>query len=69
MKALAEYLKRTGLTQTDFAARVGVSQPTVWNLIHGKHSASAEVLMRISRETGLTVDRLLALDKRKDHVA
>lgn len=62
MKALGEYLLRTGTTQKAFAPRVGVSQPTLSNLINGVHSASADLLKRISRETGLSVDDLLADD-------
>jgi transcriptional regulator with XRE-family HTH domain len=60
MKALAEYLARTKTTQSAFARRVGVSQPTIWNLVNGEHGASSDLLKRISRETGLSFDELLA---------
>lgn len=60
MKALGEYLVRTGTTQTTLARRVGVSQPTISDLVNGKASASARVLRRISMATGLSVDELLA---------
>jgi transcriptional regulator with XRE-family HTH domain len=60
MRALADYLVRTQTTQAAFARKVRVSQPTIWNLINGKHSASVALLRRISRETGLSTDELLA---------
>ena len=60
MKALRNYLERTQTTQSAFAERLGVSQPTVANLVNGVHSASAKLLKRIARETGLSVDELLA---------
>lgn len=60
MQALDSYLKTTQTSQTDFAQRVGVSQPTISDLIRGKHSPSVDLLKRISRETGLSADALLS---------
>jgi transcriptional regulator with XRE-family HTH domain len=60
MKALREYLDRSGITQAAFAKRVGVSQPTVSNWVRGAHSASPATLKRISRATGVPLDALLA---------
>jgi len=63
MRALREYLERTGTTQAAFAKIIGVSQPTIANLVNGVHLASAAVLKRLSQKTGLSVDELLADDK------
>lgn len=60
MKALATYLENTGTSQTEFAKRVGVSQPTISDIIRGVHSPSVDLLKRIAKETRLSVDKLLA---------
>lgn len=62
MKALRSYLERTRTTQAAFAKRVGVSQPTIHNLVNGVHSASSDLLKRIVQETGLSADELLTDD-------
>lgn len=62
MKALGMYIEQTGTTQTAFARRVGVKQPTISDLINGRRSASTKLLKRISMATGLSVDKLLADD-------
>lgn len=63
MKALDSWLKSTGTTQTAFAKSIRVSQPTISDLIHGKHDASVKLLKRISKKTGLTVDQLLSVER------
>jgi transcriptional regulator with XRE-family HTH domain len=60
MRALRLYLESTGTSHAALARRVGVSQPTIWNIANGKHSASTDLLKRICRETGLSADDLLA---------
>lgn len=60
MKALESYLESTNTSQTEFARRVGVSQPTISDIIHGKHSPSVKLLKRISEETRLSLDELLS---------
>lgn len=71
MRALQNYLARTGTTQSAFAKLVDVSQPTIANLVNGVHSASSDLLKRISRVTGLSADELLAdeASPEKFHVA
>lgn len=66
MKALAVYLERNQLTQARFASNVGLSQPTIANLVNGVHSASSEVLKTLSRETAYPVDVLLMTDAEFD---
>lgn len=60
MKALETYLKTTKTSQTEFARRVGVSQPTISDIIRGQHSPSIPLLKRISKETRLSLDKLLS---------
>lgn len=60
MKALGAYLEKNGITQAAFAEDIGVSQPTIANLVNGVHGASNVLLKRISRKTGLSFDELLA---------
>lgn len=60
MKALSDYLRDTKTTQKEFADRVGVSQPTVCDWVNGEHVPTSQMLVRISAETGISIDRLLA---------
>jgi transcriptional regulator with XRE-family HTH domain len=60
MKALDSYLKSTKTSQAQFAADVGVSQPTISDIIRGKHSPSVKLLKRIAKKTRLSVDKLLS---------
>lgn len=60
MKALDSYLKTTKTSQTEFARRVGVSQATISDIIRGIHSPSVKLLKRLSKETRLSVDKLLS---------
>lgn len=60
MQALDSYLKSTETTQAEFARRVGVSQPTISDILRGVHSPSVNLLRRIAQETGISIDELLA---------
>lgn len=62
MQALRTYLELTSTTQQAFAERIGVKQPTVSGWLNGEYMPSAEMLRRISAETGITADKLLADD-------
>lgn len=61
MEALRRYIDRAKITPTEFSRRLGVSQPTIWNLLNGKRSASADLIRRICNETGLSADELLCV--------
>lgn len=50
---VAELMKATGLSQSELARRVGVSQQAVHKLIHGKSRSTAN-LHRFARELGTT---------------
>lgn len=60
MKALRDYLKRHSITQQQFAERLGVKQPTVSEWVNGGYLPNTPMLLRISQETGIAVDKLLA---------
>lgn len=60
MKALRDYLDLTDTTQQQFAERVGVKQPTVSGWLKNQWHPSPAMLKRISAETGISVDKLLA---------
>lgn len=53
---IAEYLRETGLTQEEFAARVGVTQGRVSQWIAGER-VSAERVLRIEQATQGQVSR------------
>lgn len=60
MKALRDYLELTDTTQAEFAKRIGVEQPTVSDWVNGEHKPRADMLVRISQITGISIDKLLA---------
>lgn len=51
MEHLTTYLKANGLTQADFAARVGVTQGALSKICNGRNP-DLEVAIAIERETG-----------------
>jgi transcriptional regulator with XRE-family HTH domain len=52
-------LRGFGLTQQEFASRIGVSQSYLSAVEHGRNEAGAEVLLAISRESGKSIEWLL----------
>lgn len=60
MEALRTYLERTNTTQAELARRCEVSQPTICDIVNGRHSPSMELLKRISKVTGLSPNKLLS---------
>jgi transcriptional regulator with XRE-family HTH domain len=47
------------MTQQDFAKRIGISQKYLSTMEHGKVEIGAEILLRISREFGKSIEWLL----------
>jgi transcriptional regulator with XRE-family HTH domain len=60
MEALKRYLDDSKTSQAELAKRVGVTQPTVWEWIHGKSKPSADRLVALADATGMSIDDLLA---------
>lgn len=58
MEAIREYLKVTGLNQSDFAKRVGVSRSTVTLWLQGKRQPSEFQAWRINNMTGIAMHKL-----------
>jgi len=47
------------MTQQDFADRIGISQNYLATMEHGKVEIGAEILLRIGREFGKSIEWLL----------
>jgi HTH-type transcriptional regulator/antitoxin HigA len=57
--SLAEYIKNTSVTQTELARLLGVSPSTVNCYVSGRRTPSLGVAVKLSRITGVPVERLL----------
>lgn len=60
---LEEFIKPLGITQTAFAARLGVSYPRLNELIHGKRSLTPDTALRLERVLGMTAGFWLGLQQ------
>lgn len=60
-KRLEFALKADGITQSEFAERIGVSRPMVNTYIRGLATPSFAVLMKIQKELDISLDWLLGL--------
>ena len=50
---LEEFLEPLGMTQTEFAQRLGVSYPRLNELIHGKRGITPDTALRLERLLGM----------------
>ncbi|MBI3567402.1 MAG: HigA family addiction module antidote protein [Gemmatimonadetes bacterium] len=50
---LEEFLRPLGLSQTDFALRIGVSYPRLNEIIHGKRAVTPDTALRLERALGM----------------
>jgi addiction module HigA family antidote len=60
---LEEFLKPLGITQSAFAARLGVSFPRLNEIIHGKRSVTPDTALRLAQVTGMSADFWLGLQQ------
>lgn len=60
MRKLKDHLAKTKTTQTQFAERLGVSQPTVSDWLSGEVKPSIANLIAISADTGISIDKLVS---------
>jgi addiction module HigA family antidote len=60
---LEEFLKPLGITQSAFAARLGVSFPRLNEIINGKRSVTPDTALRLARVTGMSADFWLGLQQ------
>ena len=58
-----EFLKPLGITQSAFAARLGVSFPRLNEVINGKRSVTPDTALRLARVTGMSADFWLGLQQ------
>jgi plasmid maintenance system antidote protein VapI len=49
-----EFLKPLNISQVEFARQIGVSQPRLNEIIHGKRSVTPDTAMRFKRALGMT---------------
>jgi transcriptional regulator with XRE-family HTH domain len=57
---LQTWLTNRGMTQTAFAASVGISRMAVWRILRGKPALTVSMLRRVSDATGLPVSALVS---------
>ena len=60
---LEEFLKPLGITQSAFAARLGVSFPRLNEVINGKRTVTPDTALRLARVTGMSADFWLGLQQ------
>jgi len=63
---LEEFLLPGGITQTDFAERIGVSYVRLNAVINGRRGVTPDTALRLERATGMDADFWLDLQTRWD---
>jgi addiction module HigA family antidote len=63
---LEEFLKPLGLTQTAFAARLGVSFPRLNEIVRGKRGVTPDSALRLARVLGTSAGFWLGLQQNWD---
>jgi antitoxin HigA-1 len=58
-----EFLKPLGVTQTAFAARLGVSFPRLKEIVNGKRGVTPDTALRLARVNGMSADFWLGLQQ------
>jgi addiction module HigA family antidote len=56
-----EFLKPLGMTQSAFAARLGVSFPRLNEVINARRSVTPDTALRLARVTGISAEFWLGL--------
>ncbi|MFN2326971.1 MAG: HigA family addiction module antitoxin [Gemmatimonadales bacterium] len=60
---LEEFLKPLGITQVEFAARLGVSFPRLNEVINARRGVTPDTALRLARVTGMSADFWLGLQQ------
>jgi len=60
---LEEFLKPLGITQTEFARRLGISFQRLNEVINRKRSVTPDTALRLARVTGMSADFWLGLQQ------
>ena len=58
---LEEFLKPMGITQSDFATRLGVSFPRLNEIIKGRRGVTPDTALRLAKVLGMSADFWLGL--------
>ena len=58
---LEEFIKPLGITQTELAARLGISFQRLNDVIHARRSVTADTALRLARVLGMSADFWLGL--------
>ena|SRR5665213_795547 len=58
-----QYLKPLGITQSDFAKRIGVSFHRLNEIVNGKRGVSTDTALRLSKALGTTPDLWLNMQR------
>jgi len=58
---LEEFLKPMGITQSDFAIRLGVSFPRLNEIIKGRRGVTPDTALRLAKVLGMSADFWLGL--------
>lgn len=58
-----EFLEPLGLTQTEFAARLGVSYPRLNEIVRGKRAVTPDTALRLARVLGMSAEFWLGLQQ------
>jgi addiction module HigA family antidote len=58
---LEEFLKPLGISQSEFAVRLGVSFPRLNEVIRGKRAVTPDTALRLARVLGMPADFWLGL--------
>lgn len=65
---LKELIKAKGYTQTSFANKLGVSQPTICVWIRGNSKPKTKDLPRIAKALGVSVNKLVGVLNGNDDI-
>jgi len=60
---LEEFLKPLGISQSEFAVRLGVSFPRLNEVIRGKRGVTPDTALRLAQVTGMSADFWLGLQQ------
>jgi transcriptional regulator with XRE-family HTH domain len=56
---IEKYIRDSGISQSELARRLGVSQPTVSDWISGKKTPSGDKVLSLAKEMDVTPERVL----------
>jgi transcriptional regulator with XRE-family HTH domain len=56
---IEKYIRDAGISQSELARRLGVSQPTVSDWISGKKTPSGDKVLSLAKEMGIPPERVL----------